>query len=240
MQPSQDIEQASISISYDDAPVRRPCFSRRKKIMMAVINVTVVAVVLGVFLSKSKSSTRYNQLNDVMPFGSTSNDLVPADATDASSETTAETVTVELNGPQNSQDGKDPSSASKNVEADYTVTAYDGPLPAFLSARSSDLYRLACEDNQVLTTLSLVTDGYAQETSWEIQRSDGTQLAFGPPTGQKYKRTTSYDGELCLPVGKNVLVMYDTAGDGEIRRFSNVHINFFCHLTNALVYGFIP
>ena len=197
MQPSQDIAQASISISYDDAPVRRPCFSRRKKIMMAVINVSVVAVVLGVFLSKSKSSARYeNQLNDVMPFGSSSNDQLPL-------------------------------RASKSVEADYTVTAFDGPLPAFLSARSSDLYRITCEDNQVLTTLSLVTDGYAQETSWEIQRPDGTQLAFGPPTGQKYKRTTSYDGELCLPVGKNVLVMYDTAGDGEIRCcFSNVCLIF--------------
>ena len=46
-------------------------------------------------------------------------------------------------------------------------------------------------------------------------RGDGTQLAFGPPTGQKYQRMTSYKGEICLPAGRNFLLMYDTAGDGK-------------------------
>ena len=199
MTPSQDVEEASdgsIRIEYDE-PTHRPCFSRKKKIMMAVFNVAVVSVILGVFVSRSKTTVRSaNQLSAESPYGEIhegSNDHE-----------------------ENSEELGNPASIPKEELADFdAITIYDGPLPVSFSSRSAQLYRLVCEDNQVLTTLDLVTDGYAWETSWEINRADGTQLAFGPPTGSKYQRMTSYKGELCLPVGRNVLVMYDNAGDGK-------------------------
>lgn len=210
MAPSQDIEEASdgsIRIEPWDEPTRRPCFSRKKKIMMTVFSVAVVSVILGVFMSKAKTTVRSaNQLSAGSPYGQI----------DEGSNDHEENSEELGNSISTSEDGTDIASVPKKEVTDFdAITIYDGPLPASFSSRSGNLYRLVCEDNEILTTLDLVTDGYAWETSWEINRADGTQLAFGPPTGSKYQRMTSYKGELCLPVGRNVLVMYDSAGDGK-------------------------
>lgn len=170
---------------------------------MAVFNVAAVAVILGVFMSRSKTDVRsaYN-LSGENPYGT-------------------EDVSA-ISGAVDESTGSDNSSTPKQPVTDIdSITAFNGPLP--ISSRSSDLYRITCDPNEVLTSLDLVTDGYAWETSWEIKRADGTQLAFGPPTGQKYQRMTSYKGEICLPVGRNVLVMYDSAGDGKsVRLFAKI------------------
>jgi hypothetical protein len=206
MAAHQDEEAGSIQYQHDEPSNRRPCFSRKKKIIIAVFNVTIVAVILGVFMSRSKTSVQ-SQLNAASPYGS-------------------EDVSAASAGDEGAYESN--SSASKKEVTDFgPITTFNGPLPAFISSRNSNFYRLTCDPNEVLTSLVLVTDGYAHETSWEINRPDGTQLAFGPPTGQKYQRMTSYQGELCLPSGRNVLVMKDSAGDGKC-------INS-CHMPNLLM-----
>ncbi|KAL3800330.1 hypothetical protein HJC23_003626 [Cyclotella cryptica] len=213
MAPTRDIEEASDDIVVvDDEPTHRPCFSRKKKIMIAGINVMVVAVILGVFLSKSKTTVgSTNQLNEASsPYGTVSSST--SEVVESKEESTSTESSTSDNQGDNNADAA--SAPKKEVTGVSSITAYEGPLPAIVSSRISQLARVTCDPNEILTTLDLVTDGYAWETSWEIKRADGTELAFGPPTGQKYDRMTSYIGELCLPVGRNILVINDSAGDG--------------------------
>jgi len=215
MAPSRDIEEASNGIiAVDDEPTHRPCFTRKKKILIACFNVMVVAVILGVFLSKSKTTVgSTNQLNEEnSPYGAVASSSASAVVESNQESTSTESGTSD-NGGNNDADLA--STPKKEVTGVSFIATYEGPLPAIVSPRVSQAARDTCDSNEVLTTLDLVTDGYAWETSWEIKRSDGTQLAFGPPTGQKYDRMTSYLGELCLPVGRNILVIRDSAGDGE-------------------------
>lgn len=161
-------------------------------------------------MSRSKTNVRSaNQLNGESPYGTNGeNEISAASGSDES--------TYEEDAAVESQGNADSSSVPKKEVTDFdSITVYDGPIPAFVSARNSLLYRLTCEASEVSVSLDLVTDGYAWETTWEIIRPDGTQLAFGPPTGQTYQRMTSYTGELCLPAGNNILVMNDQAGDGK-------------------------
>ena len=173
----------------------------------------VVAVIMGVFLSKSKTSVgSTNQLNEASsPYGN-----VASESTTSIVESQQESLPADSSTPNNAVNSNaDSASSPKQEVTDVSdITTYEGPLPAIVSSRISQLVRVSCDPNEVLTTLDLVTDGYAWETSWEIKRADGTELAFGPPTGQKYDRMTSYIGELCLPVGRNILVINDSAGDG--------------------------
>ena len=200
MPPSRDIEEASNNsspIQNDDVPTRRSCFSRKMKVMIAVFNVTAVAVILSVFLSRSRTNVpSTSSLNEELSYGINNGD----------SSLSNESVGNNSNGS---------SSTSKKEVTDFdAITVHNGPLPGYLSSRNSLLYRVPCKSNEALTQLNLITDGYAWETSWEIVRSDGTNLAFGPPTGNTYERMTSYQGDLCLPIGRNVLIMKDKAGDG--------------------------
>ena len=46
------------------------------------------------------------------------------------------------------------------------------------------------------------------ETSWKItniQNGILNTIAFGPPTGRNYERTTKYIGELCLSSLVNII-----------------------------------
>ena len=55
------------------------------------------------------------------------------------------------------------------------------------------------------------------ETSWKITNIENgllTTIAFGPPTGRNYERTTRYIGELCLSPGEYNLRMKDKGRDG--------------------------
>ena len=55
------------------------------------------------------------------------------------------------------------------------------------------------------------------ETSWKITNTQNgilNTIAFGPPTGRNYERTTKYIGELCLSLGEYNLRMKDKGEDG--------------------------
>ena len=74
-------------------------------------------------------------------------------------------------------------------------------------------------DNQVETTynsfgntitLRLVTDGHAEETSWEITDGDGAVIE----SGGDYENNMSYKFGTCLASGCYNFTIYDTGGDG--------------------------
>ena len=188
--------------------------------MIAMFNVMVVAIILGVFVSKYKTNVRSPNLLNGSPYETSAAEEGTEEATVdlPLTEVDADENDTESTGDVDSNETDSETSNAKKPVTDKTITIYQGELPAIVSSRAgtvSQLARETCNSNEALTTLELITDGYAGETSWEINRPDGTQLAFGPPTGQTYGRMTSYVGELCLPVGRNILVIKDVAGDGE-------------------------
>lgn len=65
-----------------------------------------------------------------------------------------------------------------------------------------------CQENTGL--LSLTTDDYASETSWQVTNSQFAVVA----SGSGYANTTTYTEELCLPDGDYVFTIIDAYGDG--------------------------
>jgi subtilisin family serine protease len=65
-----------------------------------------------------------------------------------------------------------------------------------------------CQDNEV--TLTLVTDNYPAETTWEL-RDGSTVLASGGPYGTS---GATYTETFCLPDGCYDFVIFDSYGDG--------------------------
>lgn len=80
-----------------------------------------------------------------------------------------------------------------------------------------------CQYNEY--TLTLNTDNYGGETSWEVKNSSGSTVA----SGNGYSSNQTYNIDLCLPDGCYSLVMNDTWGDGMCCGYGNGSYN----LTNS-------
>ncbi|UII19821.1 endonuclease [Fulvivirga ligni] len=65
-----------------------------------------------------------------------------------------------------------------------------------------------CSDTEV--TLSLNTDNYGSETSWELKSSSSTVLY----SGNGYASNSSYSEDFCLADGSYTFIIYDAYGDG--------------------------
>ena len=103
---------------------------------------------------------------------------------------------------------------------DYTVyftnngTELDGIAAQVISTDGS-AQDLLCSgdcstDPQVCIDLSINTDSYASETSWNITNSNGTVVASGAPDFSNSTNTET----LCLPAGSYTLNVLDSFGDG--------------------------
>ncbi|MEZ4685120.1 MAG: fibronectin type III domain-containing protein [Bacteroidia bacterium] len=66
-----------------------------------------------------------------------------------------------------------------------------------------------CADTEVL--VSILTDNYPSETTWELRNSGGTLVGSGGPYGSS---GTVYDQTLCLPAGCYDFTIFDSYGDG--------------------------
>ncbi|ELR68640.1 Endonuclease I [Fulvivirga imtechensis AK7] len=93
----------------------------------------------------------------------------------------------------------------------YDVSGFDGSEVVYV-----DDYQPAtasggggsCSETEVV--LSLVTDNYASETSWELKDTSGTVLY----NGNGYANNSSYSETFCLADGSYDFVIYDSYGDG--------------------------
>ena len=110
---------------------------------------------------------------------------------------------------------------SSNSSIEDQVSIYEGPISDFvvsnmsMMSRANNAQGASCSVNQGLCKLTLTTDLYPWETSFEIIRqSNGKLVASGPPLGDNYLRKTRYTFELCLPTGEYNLQMNDEFGDG--------------------------
>ena len=110
---------------------------------------------------------------------------------------------------------------SSNSSIEDQVSIYEGPISDFvvsnmsMMSRANNAQGASCSANRGLCKLTLTTDLYPWETSFEIIRqSNGKLVASGPPLGDNYLRKTRYTFELCLPTGEYNLQMNDEFGDG--------------------------
>jgi uncharacterized cupin superfamily protein len=62
--------------------------------------------------------------------------------------------------------------------------------------------------------LSLMTDQYGSENSWELEDPSGSIVASGPPSGTQYDNNSLYSETVCIDVGEYIFTIYDTYGDG--------------------------
>ena len=103
---------------------------------------------------------------------------------------------------------------------DYTVffynngTALDGIAAQVISSDGS-AQDLLCSggcttDPQVCFDLSINTDLYPAETSWEITNAGGSVVASGAPDFPGSTNTET----ICLPAGSYTVTVFDTFGDG--------------------------
>ncbi|KHT35712.1 endonuclease [Vibrio sinaloensis] len=94
----------------------------------------------------------------------------------------------------------------------YDITGFDGSevvyLDNFQPTQSSEPPAPSCEHNAV--QLSLTTDQYGSETSWEIKNSSGNTAA----SESGYESSTSYSKSLCLADGDYQFTINDSYGDG--------------------------
>ena len=83
----------------------------------------------------------------------------------------------------------------------------------YISTRQSS--SSSCPTGQGLWNLQLVTDLYAFETKWELYDTNNNErIAYGPPDSYNYEDTTTYTGNLCLPIGQYYIRWYDISSDG--------------------------
>ena len=80
-----------------------------------------------------------------------------------------------------------------------------------------------CQSNEKLFRLNFVTDNYGYETSWSLEKQNGsswTKIMSGPPGSSKYADNTQYMGSKCL-VGDNTyrLTINDSNNDGFCCRY---------------------
>jgi len=85
--------------------------------------------------------------------------------------------------------------------------------PDYFSSRQS--LSSSCPTGQGLWNLKLTTDWYAFETKWSLHKyNNDERIAYGPPESYNYEDTTTYTGNLCLPIGQYYIRWYDLSSDG--------------------------
>lgn len=85
--------------------------------------------------------------------------------------------------------------------------------PDYFSSRQS--LSSSCPTGQGLWNLKLTTDWYAFETKWSLHKyNNNERIAYGPPESYNYEDTTTYQGNLCLPIGQYYIRWYDLSSDG--------------------------
>jgi len=90
--------------------------------------------------------------------------------------------------------------------------------PSILSMQRSSN---SCQSGQGLWNMKLTTDWYGYETQWSLYNSNNERIAYGPPIPNKYEDTTTYQGNLCLPIGQYYIKWYDLSSDGICCSFGN-------------------
>lgn len=106
--------------------------------------------------------------------------------------------------------------ASKNIQVGlrfYDVAGFDGSEVVYVdnfqpTEAGSTPPTGSCSDTT--TTLTLVTDQYASETSWVLNNSSGNTLF----SGSGYDNSTTNTKEMCLTDGDYTFVISDSYGDG--------------------------
>jgi len=85
--------------------------------------------------------------------------------------------------------------------------------PDYFSSRQS--LSSSCPTGKGLWNLKLTTDWYAFETKWSLHKyNNDERIAYGPPESYNYEDTTTYTGNLCLPIGQYYIRWYDISSDG--------------------------
>lgn len=94
----------------------------------------------------------------------------------------------------------------------YDVTGFDGNetvyVDSFNPSVMSNPPSNGCTDNTV--DISLLTDNYGEETSWQITNSQNMNVA----TGNGYSANTQYEEQACLTDGNYTFTIFDSYGDG--------------------------
>ncbi|WP_100914729.1 endonuclease [Pseudoalteromonas spongiae] len=95
----------------------------------------------------------------------------------------------------------------------YDVSGFDGSevvyVDAFLpSSGSTPPPSTGCNDYSV--SLSLQTDSYGEETSWQITNSQNNVVE----SGNGYQANTQYNQDMCLASGDYSFTIFDSYGDG--------------------------
>mmetsp|Transcript_29630 Transcript_29630/g.56099 ORF Transcript_29630/g.56099 Transcript_29630/m.56099 type:complete len:642 (-) Transcript_29630:231-2156(-) len=104
---------------------------------------------------------------------------------------------------------------------DFSLEAavFGGPISDFIV--TPDVSRITvttastCPNaNDGLWKMTLETDNYPWETSWELLDRENNILASGPPAKRNYARSTRYIGQMCFPAGSYRLKLADRNSDG--------------------------
>ncbi len=95
----------------------------------------------------------------------------------------------------------------------YDISGFDGSEDVYIDGFKPTESVTApvtatCSGHDV--SLSLTTDQYASETSWQILRSDGTTAT----SGRDFQNSTLHTKTICLPSGDYQFVINDSYGDG--------------------------
>ena len=102
----------------------------------------------------------------------------------------------------------------------YDVTGFDGSEVVYVdnfapSTGATPPPSGSCAYNQV--SLTLTTDNYGEETSWQITNSQGSAVA----SGGSYAANTQYSEQACLTDGDYSFTIFDSYGDGICCSFGN-------------------
>lgn len=101
----------------------------------------------------------------------------------------------------------------------YDIAGFDGSevvyLDNFQPTQTAEPPTSSCQHNSV--QLSLTTDQYGSETSWEVK--DNTNRVIASESG--FENTTSYNTNLCLSDGDYQFTINDSYGDGICCRSGN-------------------
>ncbi|WP_421419182.1 endonuclease [Pseudoalteromonas lipolytica] len=102
----------------------------------------------------------------------------------------------------------------------YDVTGFDGSEVVYVDNFAPNTGTPpppagGCTDNQV--ALTLTTDNYGEETSWQITNAQGGTVA----SGGSYAANTNYNEQACLVDGDYTFTIFDSYGDGMCCSFGN-------------------
>lgn len=110
------------------------------------------------------------------------------------------------------------SNTSYQLSGLTACTSYDLKVRAVCSSGNSNFSSVVnastsgcsngCTDHEI--TLTLTTDDYGDETTWELTDANGSVLHSGGP----YQSNTTFTELMCLPSGCYDFTIYDSYGDG--------------------------